>query len=176
MGADGPLDVLQHLRPNIVEAEVDTIADMLAHRFRDQHAAGLAQLLQACSHVDPIAENVGPVGDHVAEVDTDPQREAPFRRDRRLAVGNRLLQRDRAQDGVDHRSELDQGPVASRLHEPAMMSGQYRIDDVAAQVLERADRSHLVLLDEPRVADHIGAENGSQAAIDPRLSQRDPPL
>ena len=109
-----PLDVLERLRPEILEGEIDAVADMLAHGLGDQHSAGLAQLLQSCRDVDSIAQDVGAVGDHLAEVDPDPKHEAQFRRHGRLPLGDRLLQCDRAQHGVDHRAELDEGAVAGR--------------------------------------------------------------
>ena len=118
-----PLDVLERLRPEILEGEIDAVADMLAHGLGDQHAAGVAQLLQSCRDVDPVAQDVGAVGDHLAEVDADPQHEAQFRRCGRLPLDHRLLQCDGAQHGVDHRAELDERAVAGRLHEPATMLG-----------------------------------------------------
>jgi hypothetical protein len=43
-----------------------------------------------------------------------------------------------------------------------------RLDESLAVLLEALDRPRLVLLDEARIADDIGRENGGEAAVDAR--------
>ena len=89
----------------------------------------------------------------------------------RLPLDHGLLQRDGAQHGVDHGAELDESAIAGRLHQSATMSGQKWVDDVTAQAFERAERARLVAPDQPRVADHVRAQDGGQAALDLRFGQ-----
>ena len=175
MRANRPGDVLQRQRPDILEHDRQLVADMLAHRLRHQHAAGLAKLLQPCGDVHPVAQDEFAVGHHVAEIDADPVLEAPLGRHRLLLGGHHFLQLDRAQDGVDHGAELDQEAVADDLHQPPVMGGDQRLDHLAAQLLQRGDGAGLVLLDQPRVADHICGHDRRQPALDLRRLQRRSP-
>ena len=99
----------------------------------DQHPAGLAQLLQPGGDVDPVAHQVVALDHHVAEIDADPEHDAPVGRRLGLPVGDHLLDRDRAGDGIDHRGELDDRPVAHQLDDAALVLGQQRVDRLLAQ-------------------------------------------
>jgi hypothetical protein len=44
--------------------------------------------------------------------------------------------------------------------------GDQRLDEAFAESFEALDRARLVLLDEARVADDVGRENGGKAAVD----------
>ena len=68
--------------------------------------------------------------------------------------------------GVDHAAELAQRAVAHELDDAAMVLRDQRLDEALAEVLETLERSRLVALDQARVADHIGRENGGEAAVD----------
>ncbi len=141
---------------------------MVESRAGDQHPAGLAQLLQAGGDVDAVAEQVVALDHHVAEIDADAEHDAPVGRRLGLAVGDRLLHRDRAGDGIDHRGELDDRPVAHQLDDPALVLGQQRVDRLLAQGLDRGQRAGLVLLDQARVADDVGGQDRRQPALDAR--------
>ena len=58
--ADRPRDVLDGLLAEILERDVEAVADLnlVAHRARDADAARLGKLLQARSHVHAVAEDV----------------------------------------------------------------------------------------------------------------------
>ncbi len=49
---------------------------MVAYRARDADAAGFGQCLQPCRDIDAVAVNVVAVGDDVAEIDPDAERDA----------------------------------------------------------------------------------------------------
>ena len=55
------------------------------------------------------------------------------------------------------------------------MSGQKWVYGITAQGLQGVERAHLVLSNEPGVADHVGAQDRGQAALDLRCDQRDSP-
>ena len=99
----------------------------------DQHAAGLAQLLQPGGDVDAVAEQVVALDHHVAEIDADAEHDAPVGGRLGLALGDRLLDRDGAGDRVDHRAELDDRPVAHQLDDAALVLGEQRVDRLLAQ-------------------------------------------
>ena len=84
----------------------------------------------------------------------------------RLALGHAALDRDGACDRIDHAAELAQRAVAHELDDAAMVLGDQRLDQLLAVRLETLERSRLVALDQARIADHVGRENGGEAAVD----------
>jgi hypothetical protein len=92
-----------------------------------------------------------------------------------LVCRDRLLNRRGALNGIDHRAELDPGAVTGDLDDAAAMSGEQGVDDLAAKAPQRAQRPRLVPLDQPRVADHVGAQYGRQTALDTRFHGRAAP-
>jgi hypothetical protein len=61
--------------------------------------------------------------DHVAEVDSDAQLDAVFRRDIRVSPGHRLLHRDRAAHRIDDAGKFHQQAVAGGLDDAAPVLG-----------------------------------------------------
>ena len=102
VGPHRPGDVLDLLLAGELQRQPEPALEVVVGGAGDQHAAGLAQLLQAGGDVDPVAEQVVALDHHVAEVDADAEHDAPVGRRLGLAVGHRLLDRDRAGDRVDH--------------------------------------------------------------------------
>jgi hypothetical protein len=110
--------------------------------YTHQTMVGFGDALQLRGDVDAVSENVLPLDQNVAEVDTD----APFHS---AAPGLPTFRSvvslcsAIALDGADHRAELDQHPVARRLHNPAAMLGDERISG-STMVPKRPRRAHLV--------------------------------
>ena len=63
--------------------------------------------------------------------------------------------------------ELDQQAVAGGLDDATVMGGDLRIDQSARNALSRAERAFLVGAHQPRIARHIGGEDGGETALDP---------
>ena len=63
---------------------------------------------------------------------------------------------------IDDAPELDNRAVASALHDPAVMHGDCRIDQVAPKGAEPSEYSILVRACKPRVADDVGDQDRSQ--------------
>ena len=61
--------------------EIELIPDLLVDSLGDANGARSGESLKTGCDVDAITEDVATVDDHVAEIDTDPQFEAPIRRD-----------------------------------------------------------------------------------------------
>ena len=141
---------------------------MVVGRAGDHHAAGLAQLLQPGGDVDPVAEQSSP--STTTSPRLTPIRNTIRRSGRRLglAVGHGLLHRHRAGHRIDHRGELDDRAVAHQLDDAALVLGQQRVDRLLAQRLDRGQRAGLVLLDQARVADHVGGQDRGQPALGAR--------
>ena len=69
-----------------------------------------------------------------------------------------------AAHGVDDAAELDERAVAGALDDAAVMHGDGRVDEVAAQRPKPRERALLVRAREPAVADHVGGEDGGELA------------
>jgi len=100
-------DVFDLLFPDVLESVGEPVADMVANRARDAHAAGLRQNLQACCDVDAVAVDVVALDDYVAEIDPDPEVNALVLRDFGVAVDHRPLDLGGAADRVDDARKLD---------------------------------------------------------------------
>ena len=137
-----------------------------------QHAARLAELLEARRDVNAIAQQVLALDHHVAEIDAHAEHDAPLRRRFGLPCGGVFLDRDRAGNGVDHRAELGDGAVAHELDDAAVMPGQQGIDHLAAQILDRLEGGRLVLLDQSGISNDIGGENCRQPSFNSRSGHR----
>ena len=74
--------------------------------------------------------------DHVAQMDADPELDAAFGRKTSVALGHPVLHLDRAANGIDHATKLDDAPIAGALHYAPVVHGDGRID----QSLQRARR------------------------------------
>jgi len=76
---------------------------------------------------------------------------------------DRLLYRDGTAHRVDDAGKFHQHAVAGGLDDAAVMLGDFRIEELAAQRLEAFERALLVRPHQPRVPRHIGGEDRGEA-------------
>ena len=76
-----------------------------------------------------------------------------------VAFDHRVLQFDRAADGVDHAAELDDRTVAGALDDAPVMHGDGRIDQVAAQRPQSRQDAILVRARQPAVTHDVGSQD-----------------
>src|SRR5215469_4065706 len=65
-------------------------------------------------------------------------------------------------DGIHDAGELDQYAIAQELDDPSMVFANQWLEDFRAAGLEGGQRSSLVRLHKPAVADHIRGQNGGK--------------
>ena len=167
VGAHRPLDVLDPLLARELQCQAELALELVVGGTGDEHATGLAQLLQPCRDIDTVAEQIIPLDHHVAEIDADAEHDPSVGRHLGLTLGYALLDRHGARDGVDHRPELDDRPVAHQLDDAALVLGQERVDGRLAQPWYRGQRPHFVALDQPRIADDVGGQDRGEAPLHP---------
>ena len=92
-------------------------------------------------------------------MNADAKLDAALRRQAGVAFDHAVLHFDRAAHGVDHAAELDEAAVAGSLDDAAVMQGDGRIDQVAAQRPEPRQNAILVRSREPAIADNIRNQN-----------------
>ena len=81
-----------------------------------------------------------------------------------VAPGHLALHVDGAAQCVDHTAELDQQPVAGGFDQAATMLDDFWIKEFAAQRSKAFEGAALIGANQPRVAGHIGGEDGGEAA------------
>ena len=68
-----PCDVLELLRADVLEGEIELACGVLLYACRHADAARLGQAFEACGDVDTVAEDVAVLDDNVAQMDADPE-------------------------------------------------------------------------------------------------------
>ncbi len=97
-------------------------------------------------------------------MNADAKLDAPVRRQARVALDHAVLHLDRAAHRVDHAAELDDAAVAGALDDAAVMHGDGRVDQIAAERPEPRERAILVRSGEPAVADNVGDQDRRELA------------
>ena len=163
-GFDRPGDVLQRQRPERLECQVQLLADMVAHRARDAHSADRTHRLKPGRHVDPVAVNIGALGEHVADVDPDPKADALAGRQIAVELRHPALHLCEALDCRGDAGELDQQGIPGGVHESADVLVQFGIDQLAADRPQAIARARIVTANMPAVPRDIGVDDGNQPA------------
>src|SRR5215472_17738629 len=156
-------DVFEVLLADIGKYGVDFATDLAKRVFRDADTAGLGDTFEPGGDIDPIAEDVVTLDQYIAKMDADAPFHTAVAGHTRIAFRAQLLQRQSAFDGADHRTELDQDPVAGGLDDPSAISADQRVGS-RAMLTQRLRRASLVLPHQPRIAGDVGGEDGSKAA------------
>ena len=77
-----PSDVLDLLLAEILEREVELVANLVVYYPADANPPGIGQCLQPRRNIDAFSEDVVLFDDHIAEIDANPKPDAlrPARR------------------------------------------------------------------------------------------------
>src|SRR5207245_5866759 len=92
--AHWPGDVLDLLLAQILKAEIELVAHLVAHDAADADAARLGQGFEPCRDIDAVAVDVALVDDDVAQIDADAELDAALLGDAVIAQGHLALQLD----------------------------------------------------------------------------------
>ena len=153
---DRPFDVLKLGRPEVGDRHIEPATHLPVGVLGETDRARFADALQPRGDVDAIAHQVAvALLDDVAEVNADAKLDPALRRQARVALDHAVLHFDRAAHRVDHAAKLDEAAVAGAFNDAAVMEGDGRIDQVAAQRPEPRQNAILVRSREPAIADNI---------------------
>ena len=156
-------DVLELGRAEITDREIEPPLHLTVGVLGQTDRARLGDALNPRRDIDAVAHQVAVAFlDHVAEMDADPKFDALVRRDPSVALDHRPLDFNGAVHCVDDAAELDNAAVAGALDDPAMMHGDGRVDQIAAQRPKPSENPVLVRARKPRVADHVGHKDRRQ--------------
>src|SRR6516165_2614358 len=159
-----PGDVFDLLLPQILKGKRQPVADLVMDRVGDEDPARIGQRFQPRRNVNTVAVEVVVFDDHVAEIDADTELDAGLCPNTRVPLGHGLLHLDRATHRVDDAGKFHQQPVAGGLDDAAMVLGDLRIGELAAQCFEADERALLVRSHQPRIARRIGGEDRRETA------------
>ena len=127
-----------------------------------QMPPGSANASNRAATLTPSPKMSWGVAYHVAEIDPDAEPDPPLFGHVWLTVGHPALDLDRAAHGIHHARKLCQEAVAGVLHDPAPVFGDLRVDQFAQMRLQTLVRLLLIGAHEPRIACHIGGEDGGE--------------
>ena len=152
-------------RAEIDHREIEPSFHLTIGVLGEADRAGLGDAFETRGDIDAVAHQVAVrFLDDVAEMNADPEFDAPVRRQAGVALDHAVLHLDRAAHRVDDAAELDEAAVAGALDDAPMMRGDGRIDQIAAQRPQPRQGSLLVGPGEPAVADDIGDQDRSDLA------------
>ena len=137
---------------------------MVVGRPRDQHAARLADRLEARGDIDPLPKDVVALDQHVAEVDADAIDDALRLGNVGVALGHQRLDRDGAFDPGDDGGKLQQQSIARRLDDAAPKSRHDRPRRLA-MLTHRSRRARLVLAHQSGIADDVDGHDRGESPV-----------
>ena len=124
--------------------------------FRQTDGAGLGDAFQPRGDIDAVAHQIAvALLDHIAQMDADAELDAALGRKAGVALDHAVLHLDGAAHGVDHAAEFDENAVAGALDHAAVMHGDGRVDQVAAQRAQPRQRAILIGARETAISDHV---------------------
>jgi len=160
-----PRYVFHTLFADEFERQAQLSLQLVIGRAGNEQSARLAQLFEAGSDIDAVAQQVVALDHDIAEIDPHAKQDSPGRRNIRLILDNALLHGNGTGYGIDDRAEFDDDTVAHQLDDTSVVFAQQRINHIASQGLDRDKRILLVRLDEARITDDIGGENSNETPL-----------
>jgi hypothetical protein len=155
--------------------EKELVAHLITHHAADADPAGLSQSLEPRCDIDPIAVDVAPVLNDIAEIDPHPELDPAIGRHIGVSLRHLALHFNGATHRVDDARKLDEQAVARSLHDPAAVFLDLWIGQLAPKRFQPFVRSLLISSHQARVARHIRGENGSQPAFEASRRQSGAP-
>ena len=128
-------NVLQPALTDILERNLDDLANLIVDSLRDANSARLGQLLKANRNVYAGAIKIVVFGDYVPEVDADAELHLLLIGNRRVALRNLVLNLDGAANGLDDAGELSDDAVSRAAEDVPLMARYMRRVAVEASSL-----------------------------------------
>ncbi len=131
------------------------IPDRSGHTYTPRWALSL----KPDRHIDRVTVQISAIRDRIADVDPDPKADGPIRKLVTIKDRNILLHLDRKAYCPIDTVEYHQQGVAAGLNNPAAMSVEGRIDDLAPEFAQPLERLQVVQADQAAVANHVGIDD-----------------
>ena len=156
ISANLPVDVLELGRAEIGDLHLEPAAHLPIGVLRKTNCARLRNALKPRGDIDAVAHQVAvALLDDVADVNPDAEFDSAVLRHAGVALDEAVLNLDRAADRVHDAAKLDDASIAGAFDDTAVMSGDGRIDEVAAEPPQARKGPILVGAGEPAITDDI---------------------
>ena len=127
-------NILELPRTEIADGKIKPPFDLTIGVLGQADRAWLADAFEPRRDVDAVAHEIAiTLLDDIAEMNADPELDATLRRQPGIALGHAALHLDCAAHGVDDAAEFNNRAVASPLNGAAVVSGDGRINEIAAE-------------------------------------------
>jgi len=149
---DRPRDVLEVLRAEILENEIVFVDDSIMEDLRHIDTARPGQRLYPRCDVDTVTKDVALLGDDIAEIDTDPHRDALFVRQILVHLRDHVAQRGRAARGAYGVLELGEHQLRGLFEDIPIKLEDLRLDDFGQKCPEAGKTVGFIAGQQPVVA------------------------
>jgi hypothetical protein len=137
-------------------------AHLLVGSIGEADAARLCYAFEARGDINSIAKQVLAFDHHIPNIDSHTKLNPSLGRGVGVPAIHPTLDIERAAHRIYDRGKLDQNAVACGFHDPAEMERYGRVDQLAAQLAEAPERAFLIQPSQPRIARHVGGQDGGK--------------
>jgi hypothetical protein len=138
---------------------------MIAHRLGNGDAANRSDAFEPRRHIDAITKDVSALDDHISEVHSHAEFNAPILWNTGITSTECALNICRTADRAHHTGELHQHAIAGKFDDAPLMLGDFAVDHIRLHAFQRRERTGFIDAHQPAVADNVGGKNSSQAAL-----------
>ena len=157
-------DILQTALADVLEWNLDDLANLIVDGLRDANSSRLGQLFEANSNVHAGAVKIVLFGDHVPEVDADAELHPFVLGNGRVALRNLVLDLDSAANGLNDAGELGDDAVPCAAEDVTAMGGDRLLHHSTVHA-QGSCGGFFVKLRKVAVPLHIGSENRSKPTL-----------
>ena len=163
-------NILQSALTDVLEWNLDDLANLIVDGLRDANSSRLGQLFEANSNVHAGAIKIVLFGDHIAQIDANAKPHPSVLGDGRVAFGNLVLDLESAANGLNDAGELGDEAVPRAAEDMTVMGGDRLLHHSAVHA-QGGRGGFFVKLREAAVTLHIGSENRSKPTFHGRAPQ-----
>src|SRR5215475_7302529 len=164
IGAHRPSDVLELPLPQVLERQIEPPGGIFLNAGRHAEPTRFSQSFEPRRDVHAIAKNIAIFDDNIADVDANSKLNALVLRHSSISFSHAGLDLAGAAQRIHDTTEFDEQPIARRLHEPAVVRGDRRIDQLIPDRLEPSQSAALVSSHQSGVTGYISSEDRSETA------------
>jgi hypothetical protein len=157
-----PSDVLESERAKLFERESEPVLHMVPNWSRNANATGRAFGLDSSRDIHRFTVQISPVGNRVANIDSNAEADGSIGRLITVMYRNPLLYLHGTAHGPINAVEHNQERIAPSLDDPTAMLVDRGVYQVPTQRPKTCESSCVIRPDEAAVAHHIGVHDGDQ--------------
>ena len=116
-------DILQMVLTDVLEGNLDDLANLIVDGLRDANTSRLGQLFEADSNVHAGAVKIVLFGNHIAEVNANAKLHSFVLGDGGVALRNLVLYLDSAANGLNDAGKLGDDAVPCAAEDVTVMGG-----------------------------------------------------